>query len=1014
MSRTANGLKNWREITFCIAAVLFAQFIGCDSTNDPTITPSSTDPVDHQTIAAEGEPTVDDPTDAKQPDLSRQQQLEQADRLLDLGQPEKAASILTRLLITDAKDVDALFRLANIRAAEHDLSGAIELLESIPESHPVAGLPALGQAADWCFQSQRYADAEEKYNRILQIVPNAALAHRQLAYLLNCQGRRHEASDHIRELCKLGDVRQDELHSLIVVSDAMIGQADPSVANSVSYEPIGPSGRARVLFTEKRFAEAADVLEPIANNGSVPPAVSALYGRSLAEAQDEDRFRQWLDQVDSSVKLFSEYWAALATYLAGQQQTQAAIRASLESLDRDPTDFTVINRLLKLYKVLDKRDEYAVWEARWKAMHKILTSNNKISAAQSPDVEEIDELAAQLFAVDRKLEAVIWKWLEAYYRKLPKESLKHWSDQRIQLVSDGQCFPNQSVRLCGVKLNTYPLPDIQIAAPVEQPPPMNRQRVTAKPTPASFRNVAGEVGVTHVYHVAANEQRDGFAMYQQPGGGVAVLDFDRDGSPDLYFAQGAADPPEFRAARSDVLYRAVGGNVIDVTQLSQTTDDRYTIGCSTGDWNQDGFADLVTTSIGGNRLLINNGDGTFRAQAIPGSDDLQRMPASIAIADLNGDHVPDLFELNYIQDASLTRLPKRNDSGQVVDAVGPGDFSSAMDRIGINDNRGRIRMEPISDDPGEAHKALGLVIANLDGKPGNDVFVGNDKSPNQLWIRHPDTTDWANIAVASGSAYSSGGASTASMGIAADDFDFNGQLDLVITNFQNESMCLYLNRGGFFRDRAIQYGMDVPSRSVLGFGSQSLDYDNNGLPDLIVTNGHIDRYLSMSGPFEQSPQLLSRRGDRFELIQVDDRSGYWNALHLGRSLATLDFNHDGRLDFVITHIGETSALMINESTTDNHWLQIALVGTESERDAIGAKVTIRNGDWKSTNWVIGGDGYLACNESIVAFGLGDQEHVEQIQIEWPNGSNQVINDVSVDQRMLIIENQSHWSEFGDE
>ena len=1006
--------EQWRKIMLLAAAIFAFNFSGCDSSSDQTTTAPSSSQASQQTASAEAGSPDDDAPVEQQSELPRQQQLKRADRLLDLGQSDQAAAILTRLLITDAQDVDVLFRLANVRAADNDLPSAVELLESIPESHPVAGLPALGQAADWCFQLQRYADAEQKYTRILNIAPDAALAHRQLAYLLNRQGRRHEASRHIRELCKLGDVRQDELHSLIVVSDAMVSPDDSAASNSVSYEPIGVSGKARILFTEKRFAEAAELLEPIVASGSALPAISALYGRALAEAQDENGFRRWLNQADASVKQFSEYWAGLAAYLAGQQETQAAIRASLESLDRDPTDFAVINRLLKLYKVLDSRDEYAVWEARWKALHKILTSNNQISSKQPPDVAEIDELAAQLFALDRKLEAVIWKWLEAYYRQLPKESLKHWSEQRIQLVASDQCFPDQSSRLCGIKLGSYPLPDIQLSARQQQTPPGDRTPVIAESTPATFRNVADQIGLAHRYRVAAGEQGDGFAMYQQPGGGVAVLDWDRDGSPDLFFAQGAADPPKFITDQSDVLYRNTGGKLIDVTISSHTTDDRYTIGCSAGDWNQDGLADLVTTSIGGNRLLINNGDGTFRAQSIDGSDDLERMPASIAIADLNGDHIPDLFELNYIKDADLARLPKRDESGQVVDAVGPGDFSSAMDRVGINDARGGIQIEPISDDPGEAHKALGIVIANLDGKPGNDVFVGNDKSPNQLWVRHLETQSWTNVAVASGSAYSSGGASTASMGIAADDFDFNGQLDLVITNFQNESVCLYLNRDGFFRDRAIQYRLDVPSRSVLGFGSQSLDYDNNGLPDLVVTNGHIDRYLSMSGPFEQAPQLFSNHGDRFELNDVDDPSGYWSKQHLGRSLATVDFNQDGRLDFAITHVGETSAMLMNETRTDHHWLQIALVGTRSERDAVGAKVTIQSGQWKATRWSIGGDGYLACNESILSFGLGDRTQVDRIRIEWPSGIVQVIDSVAVDQRLLIVENQSVWSEFGNE
>lgn len=933
----------------------------------------------------------------------RDAQIARVLELVETGSFDQAAVTLRKLLVIDPTDAQALFLLANVEAARGNLDQAVETLRGIPEDHPEAGIPALGMAAELCLQLGRYDEAEQRYRRVIHFLPEAAIAHRQLAMLLNRQGRRHEAAEHLRELCKLGDVRQDELHALIVLSDAMASQPEEVAEGGIDYRPIGASGKARQLFTERRYAEAAEVLRETVAAGGAPPAVVAFYGRAVAEAQDDQAFAWWLARTDPSVREFSEYWAALAAYLSANQQYEAATRALLEALDRDPTDFLSINRLPRMLELLGRDEEAKRWEQRWKENYDVLQANNRVSDSDAPNVDAIAELANLLFAIDRKLEAVMWKSLESHYRQLPPQAMNHWNAQRQQLVASDEGFPGQDARICKMRLDAFALPDLNRLSQQAKIEDIAKPWTASKPHPAAFANVAESIGLDHVFQPAAAPVESGFTMYQQAGGGVAVLDYDCDGNPDLYFAQGAADPPEFVSAHSNRLYRSEQGRLRDTTAPASAEEFQYTIGCTSGDWNQDGLPDLITANLGANRLLINNGDGTFTSSVLDGSDDLQRMPASVAIADLTGDAIPDLFEVNYIQDPEIAKLPARNAAGKVIEAVGPGDFTAALDRVGINDGLGNAQFEEVGDSATDAAKGLGVVIADLDGKPGNDVFVGNDKSANQLWVRDPETGKWSDVAVIQGNAFSYGGAGTASMGIAAADFDKSGTLDLHIANFQNESNCLYLGRDGFFQDRAVQYKLSLPSLSVLGFGSQALDYDNNGLPDLLVTNGHIDQYETMSGPFKQLPQLFANLGDRFEEVGVEDRSGYWNAPHLGRTLAKLDFDGDGKNDFVVTHLGEASALMINQTEATGHWLQIRLVGVQSERDAIGAQIRVRTGQRESTDWVIGGDGYLCRNEPVVSFGLGDVDHVDQIEITWPSGQTQTLAGVSADQRLLVIE-----------
>ncbi len=1000
---------------------------------------------DHQNLVAQSDSSPKDnrsPTSVKQREL----RLQEAEKLEAAKRYSDSASVLRQLLLANPNDTEVIFRIANVTALLGDLQSAIDFLDSISPDDLEAGLPALGQSADWCMELKKYRDAEAKYRKILQLAPQASIAHRRLALLLNRQGRRHEAATHIQTLCQMGDVRQDELHALIVLSDAMgssneAEDQDLASANSnpamdqpegsdVDYSPINDWGRARILFTERKYAEAAERLRasfdeslalPDARSKSraVPPSIIAFYGRTLAESQNDPEFLAWYQKTETqnALKEQAEYWAAIGTYLASQQKPQPASRALLEALTRDPTDFRSMNRLHQMLELMGKEEEAKRWENRWKSNREVLLANNAISESAEVNVEAMDEIASQLTGLDRNLEAVLWKMLESYHRGLGTEVLSGWNQQREQLVQNNQCFPNISVRLCEMDRDQFALPSMEAFGDplVPSPHPENLSFESSEVIPI-FRNIASAAGITHQFQLATKPIESGFAMYHQAGGGVAVLDYDSDGFDDLYFAQGAADAPDFKSASPNELYRnqATSQNqsirFLEVAQQANAKDSSYTIGCTAGDWNQDGLPDLVTANIGNNLLLINNGDGTFTEQVIPGTSSSQNMPASVAMADLDGDAIPDLFETNYINDETIDLRPERDQDNAVIEAVGPADFQPSNDRIGLNDQRGRFKFVPLSGKPETTYRGLGVVIADFDEDGSNEIFVGNDKSPNQLWDSRHNATgeiEWLDAAMASGIAFSSDGGGTASMGIAAGDFDRSGTLDLHVANFQNENACLYLSRNQIFQDRATQFRLGVPSYEVLGFGCQGIDVNLDGLLDLAVSNGHIDNYQKMSGDFKQRFQLFINQGNRFSETIWTDASSYASKMHLGRSMAKLDFDRDGKEDLIITHLNEESALLHNQTKTNNHWLQVQLVGVQSERDAIGAKVTVQFAGQSLTSWVIAGDGYLCRNHNVISFGLGDASRVDNIQIQWPSGSQQELTLESVDQRIMIVENVAH-------
>ncbi|OYP37966.1 FG-GAP-like repeat-containing protein [Rhodopirellula sp. MGV] len=981
--------------------IIVAAQAGCDrGKSDPL--PSDTSNAAVKLQASTASDLASDP--APITPASREETIALAERAAHDGDLVTAETELKRLLVRDPDDAEIVFRLAAFYADQNKLSLAIDMLSKIPSGHPDAGLPALGQAADWCMQVGRYDDAEQRYRAILDVVPSAAEAHRKLAFLYNCQGRRHEAASHLQQLCRQGNIRQDELHALIHLSHAMTDETE--TVEEIQYKPLGVSAKARSLFTDEQYEEAFECLQESIQEDTQPASIEALFGRAAAEAQDMTQLEKWLSNVDPEVQQYAEYWAAIGLWLVTQNRHQEAARALLEAIDRDPTDYRSISRLRSVMETLGDEDAANRWDTRAVTLRSLFLANNRVADMAAPDPETIEKLAAILDQLDRSLEAVLWRSIAAYHQQAPRETMLKLQQTMRTLVKAEHGFPERQTRLCGVKIGRFPLPSIeqqQLRESIAEDAITSTQSEQER-FPAAFRNVANEIGLQHSYQVASRPLDHGFSIYQSFGGSVTVTDFDLDGQADLYFSQGGADPPTFIGSQTNQLFRHQGDQVVDVTLSAQVDEYRYSMGTTAGDWNQDGFADLFIANIGTNTLLLNNGDGTFTQQPIDYRDDQTLLTTSLAVADLNGDMLPDLFELNYVHDERLTDEPKRNERGEVLEPLMPQYYQAAFDRIIFQSADGGIEFHQMDPDPDAARAGLGVIVSDFDNEPGNEVFVGNDVYANQWWQRDHDG-NWHDLAMLRGCAYGFSGAKTASMGIASGDFDRNGWLDFHITNFQREHVSYFLNQSGQYQDRNVQFGLAKASLSVLGFGTQSIDYDNDSDLDLVVTNGHIEDAIANRAPFEQPSQLFSNEGSSFELVDVTDPSGYWAKNHLGRGLAKLDWNQDGKLDYVLTHLNEDSALLVNESPNENHWIEVELRGTKCERDAIGARVKIQFNGREMYEWVTAGDGYLCHNEDIVSFGLGTANKISELTVIWPSGSTQTINDVDADQRILIIEDQ---------
>lgn len=995
-----------------VALITAACLTGCSKSDSDL---SAIEPSSSASSAAQSEqPSASGGADERAGSMTRASELRESQRLAEAGEFEAAAGILRKLLIVQPNDYELVFRLANLEASKGAFDEAISLLEGIPTTDAEAGLPALGQAAQWCMQIKRYDDAEKKYRKLVELIPDESLVRRELAKLLNRQGRRHEAAEHLRHLCRLGDVQQQELNELLSLSDAVYF-ISASPGEPEDEKPIGRSGEARCYFTERQYDKAVETLQQELPRIQAVAALNAFYGRALAEAQREKEFLEWLSAVDASTRDQAEYWAALGAYLVDQRRNEEAVRALGEAIRRDVSDARSSRRMYQALTALGQEVEAKKWFDRFRLVRDVTLASKGIGDSQGQDTQAFADLIASLERLERPLEAVMWKWLDRYYRNESPAKMSDLRQRQAKLAKSSDAFGTDGVKLCGLDLDQFPLPKLsELRSLAASSTDGTKESIPFTSEIARFENVAAAVGLDHAYSLATKPKERGFAIYQSVGGGVAVTDYDLDGLPDLYFAQGSADPPNFEATRSNVLYRNVRGKLADVTTPSDLVDRHYTVGVTAGDWNQDGFPDLVTANIGTNFLHINNGDGTFSTEPLDDLDDRTMLSTSLAIADMTGDALPDVFELNYLRDPTIARQPATIDGRTEI--IAPLDFEPAMDRLHVNDAGGARRVMPISEDPAKKATGLGVVVVDFDGDGKNEAFVGNDVRSDQLWKLGQDGT-FVDVAPTLGCALGAEGTVTASMGIAAGDFDQAGYVDLYITNFENEASTLLLNRGGSFRERGVQFKLAAPSIPVLGFGAQAIDYNNDGLLDIAVTNGHVENTGVEGQRFRQPPQLFASRGSYFDLLKVTDSSGYFGSEHVGRALARLDFDQDGKQDLVVTHMNDLSALLLNRTETDNHWIKIRLVGTACERDAIGAKVQISAKSREptareQTAWVIAGDGYLARNESVLFFGLGNSDKVDELRITWPGGQVESIRDVAVDQELLFVQGEGTAYSYG--
>ena len=533
----------------------------------------------------------------------------------------------------------------------------------------------------------------------------------------------------------------------------------------------------------------------------------------------------------------------------------------------------------------------------------------------------------------------------------------------------------------------------------------------AKPSQPKFTDVTSTLGISF-QHIASHTSKK--YLIETMGSGVALFDYDNDGRLDIFAVNGAplSDPtPKGTVPQKSgpehwnrLYHQKQNGTFEDVTTKAGLAGVGYGMGVAVGDYDNDGYEDLYVTAYGGNKLYHNNGDGTFTDVTAKAGVGASGWSTSAAWVDLDNDGLLDLIALRYLEwDFDDLWCGEHREGYRAY--CHPDSFKPVSPLVYHNDGNGHFT--EISEKIGLAKpgKGLGIALADFDRDGHVDIFVANDSMPEFLYHNRGDGT-FEDVALAAGVAVDGEGHTYAGMGIDFADYNNDGLPDLVVTDLASQMYALYRNGGdGIFTYESYPSGLGRMTMAHSGWGVRFLDYDNDGWKDILITQGHDLDTIEVTFPHlrYREPMLLARNtGHGFVDVSADAGSVFREAW-VGRGLAVGDIDNDGRLDAVVTTNDGPLHVLHNETLPANHWLTLKLVGHKSNRDAIGAEVRVITSQLSQIATVTTASSYLSSSDKRVHFGLGAESVARSIEIHWPSGIHQILKDVKADQIVQIDE-----------
>ncbi len=540
-----------------------------------------------------------------------------------------------------------------------------------------------------------------------------------------------------------------------------------------------------------------------------------------------------------------------------------------------------------------------------------------------------------------------------------------------------------------------------------------------KSGPVVFEDASEKGGLTKWSHRMGTPEKN--YIIETKGSGVGLIDYDNDGWLDIYIVNGStvdALTGKAKAPQAGLFHNNHDGTFTDVAAKAGVTNDRWGFGAAIADYDNDGWPDIFVSNFGKNRLYHNNHDGTFTDLADKAGVTLGNWSSGATWGDYDGDGRLDLFVAGYLH-WDFNNLPASGGEGGSnnafctfrgeATACGPRGLKGEPDHLFHNNGDGTFtdvsEKAGVADKPGYYGLGAVFVDINNDGKP--DLLVGNDSTPNYLYINKGDGT-FEDVSYASGYALNEAGRETASMGIAVGDYQNNGMLDIFNTTFSDDYKPLYRNEGDAnLTDVSYHVGLGEVTVPFLSWGDAFIDYDNDGWKDLLMSDGHVypqaDKY-AWGTSWKQRPMLFHNMlGKSFDNVPAVEGTGLAIVI-AGRGMAVGDLFNDGKLDAVINVMDGHPVLLRNVDPNKNHWLELKLVGgAKSPRDAVGSTVYLTANGMKQREDVISGGSYLSTNDPRPHFGLGQATTVEALEVHWTSGKVEKFTVPGVDRIVTLTE-----------
>ncbi len=544
------------------------------------------------------------------------------------------------------------------------------------------------------------------------------------------------------------------------------------------------------------------------------------------------------------------------------------------------------------------------------------------------------------------------------------------------------------------------------ASPWHATLPANCEDALARVT-VEFVDVTRESGIDFVHENAATAHK---YLIETMGGGAAWLDYDGDGNLDLYLANSAAtnkfDPP---SPLGGALYRATGDGRFELARPGTGVglEDLFAMGLAAGDFDNDGDTDLAVSGYGRSVLLRNEGDGRFRdVTARAGTSNQGKWGTSAAWFDYDLDGLLDLAIANYLDWSPEGNLHCGERRPGYRSYCHPNKYRGQAPTLYRNLGNGQF--EDASEPSGLAAytgNSLGVVCFDYDGDGWQDVFIANDSMPNFLF-RNLGNGTFEEVAFVAGVALGENGEAEAGMGVDAADYNGDGWLDLYVTHLDFEFDRLYRNLGdGTFFDATFQDGIGYKTFKLSGFGTRFVDYDNDGWRDLFVANGHVLDNIELfhEGTRYEEPKLVLRNVEALFEAPGDALGPAVGLPRVSRAAAFADYDNDGDFDVAVANNGQAPQLLRNDGGNGNNWLQVLLVGVQSNRDGVGARVTVSSEGFVQVAERTGGGSYQAAHDPRLHFGLGPRSAVESVEVAWPSGRLERFLDVEENGVLILRE-----------